>query len=382
MSLRGTTKRLAIAYDAKRVFFNFTGLGNYSRTLLEDLRMYQPQLDLHLFTPEARLSERVNSFLKESDFHIHEPKVGGGSFWRTFLQAREVERKGLKIYHGLSQELPLGLRKRGIRQIVTVHDVIFRKFPKLYAPIDRNIYNRKLRYACKEADQIIAISQATKEDIVEIYGIPPEKVSVIYQSCDPRFLIQQSPEELESCLNRYQIDRPFILSVGSIIKRKRLKTVIEGMGELSQEMRPLLIVIGKGGTYVKEVQEKIRELGLEKDVRFFKDIPFDDLPALYQLALFSVYPSIYEGFGIPVLESIQSGTPALISNLSSLPEAGGKGAHYLEEVNKEEMARGMDKLLTDDQYRNGLALSGLEHAKKFENRHVSQLLADFYASNG
>lgn len=381
MDFQDTGQGLSIAFDAKRAFYNFTGLGNYSRTLLKHLHTYHPDLDLHLFTPSAREDFRTEEFLAEPGYQIHEASYRPGSLWRTLGIGKELIQKGISMYHGLSQELPFKPKSALYKQVVSIHDLIFLHYPNQYRFFDRHIYRKKMEYACKVADVVVVISEATKKDLVEIFGVNPAKVKVIYQSCDDQFLHQKSPEEKIATLTKYKLPAEFILSVGSIIRRKNLLQVIEGMALLDRENRPFLVVVGKGSMgnpYYRTFRERLRELKLEDDVRILEDMDFEDLPTLYQMARFSIYASTYEGFGLPILESLVSGTPVLTSKSSSLPEVAGKGGHYLEENHPVEMAKGIEELLTNEEYWQTLKGEGILQSKKFEGKKITAEWVNLY----
>ncbi|MCI4669393.1 MAG: glycosyltransferase family 4 protein [Bacteroidia bacterium] len=376
-----TGEGLSIAFDAKRVFYNFTGLGNFSRTLLQHLHQYFPEANFHLFTPEAKKNARSIPFLAEPGFQIHEANFSPRSVWRSLGIGRELHKKGIPIYHGLSQELPYRYSSSSYKQIVSVHDLIFYHHPNQYKFIDRHIYRRKLQYACKVADQVIAISEATRKDLLDIYELDPKKVKVIPQTCADIFWKRKSQKKNLAILTKYKLPPDFILSVGSIIKRKNLIQVIEGMALLPDSVRPLLLVVGKGSMgdqYYRSFRERARELKMEKFIRELPEIHFEDLPALYQMARFSVYASNYEGFGLPILESIVSGTPVLTARKSSLPEVAGRAGHYLKEDHPVVMAEGLEKMLTDNSYLDELRGEGILQARKFESAKIAAQWVDLY----
>ena len=181
---------LRIGYDAKRLFNNFTGLGNYSRTLLANLAEYYPDNAYFLYSPKIAKNDETHFFLNSALFNVQLPKRGPGAYWRSVGIKRDLLKHKIQLFHGLSHEIPLGLEKANIRSIVTIHDLIFERFPEHYPFIDRKIYSLKFRYACRHADHIVAISENTKQDIIEFYDIPPEKISVIYQSCHERYMVE------------------------------------------------------------------------------------------------------------------------------------------------------------------------------------------------
>lgn len=319
-----------IAFDAKRLFHNSTGLGNYSRTLVQHLAQTCPDdYEIHLYTPRPA-SDRSPSF-DQSGMHLHTAGRQPSAWWRTVGIVRDLQQHGIQLYHGLSHELPYGIHRTPIKTVLTVHDLIFRLHPEQYKPLDRWIYERKLRYACRAADAIVAISAHTKHDLVQHYGVSPDKVHVIYQTCDPAFAERQGAPLPAHAPAR------FMLYVGSIIERKNLLTLVQAIALLPDDTPPL-IVVGQSSRYGEQVKAYVAAHGLEERVQFWADVNNDLLRTLYRRAELFIYPSLYEGFGIPVIEAIYSRTPVLTTSQSALPEAGGPYSYYTDGRDPSDMA--------------------------------------------
>src|SRR5438552_3033112 len=176
-----------IGFDAKRAFHNRTGLGYYSRTLIELLSSRFPEHQYYLFNPKPSAfyqppKENCHEIRPSNPFHKLFP-----SAWRSSWVKKDLAKYKIELYHGLSHEIPVGIQRTKTRSVVTIHDLIHERYPKQYNPIDVSIYHKKFLYSCTHADKVIAISQQTKNDIIEFYKIPEEKVVVSYQSCDPAF---------------------------------------------------------------------------------------------------------------------------------------------------------------------------------------------------
>lgn len=195
-------RSLRIAFDAKRITHNATGLGNYGRTMVAMLARFAPQNRYDLYTPDPgrdELRRRLDGIPQLTFRYPRKPLHGPfKALWRSFGLSRELA-PDTALFHGLSGELPSGLRKRGVRSVVTIHDLIFLRFPAYYKPVDRWIYTLKFRSACRRADRIIAISEATKRDVMHFFGIPEQKIDVIYQGCDERFKHPVDAALLETC---------------------------------------------------------------------------------------------------------------------------------------------------------------------------------------
>ncbi|HAN76893.1 MAG TPA: glycosyl transferase family 1, partial [Bacteroidales bacterium] len=186
---------MKIAFDAKRAFLNGSGLGNYSRSTLDLLKKLQPEIEMVLCTPKAN-SKFSFEALKTSTTISPKSFIWKKfhAFWRSFRLKNALANSGVQIFHGLSAELPSGLQQKKIKTIVTVHDLIYVRFPQWYGFFDRHLYNLKYRKAAQTADLVIAISEQTKNDLVDFYKISPEKIRVVYQGCNPIFLQEISDE--------------------------------------------------------------------------------------------------------------------------------------------------------------------------------------------
>lgn len=370
---------LRLGYDAKRLFQNFTGLGNYSRTLIRNLVRFYPEHSYHLFAPNIISNTETQFFLQHKSLHVHTPRTRFKNYWRTFSIKKDVQQAKIQLYHGLSHELPVGLHKTGIRTVVTIHDLIFKHYPNQFPFIDRQLYDAKFSYSCKHADAVVAISESTKQDIIHFYNIPPEKIHVIYQTCHDRFKTPLPEHTLDAVLQQYELPEEFMLYVGSIIPRKNLLGIVEAINLLPKSLRLPLVVIGKGGAYKKKVERYIQKNKLENWV-LFPEVRYEDLPALYQQAQLFLYPSYYEGFGIPIIEALFCQTPVLTARTSSLPEVGGPGAHYVHPDHPEEIATGIEAILTDTAYREKLVDEGYDYVQQFGNEPTTDAMMRLYKS--
>lgn len=366
-----------IGFDAKRLFNNFTGLGNYSRTLVYNLANYFPDNDYYLFTPKVTRNTETQYFLSSPLFTVRQPLKGWPIWWRTSGIKKDLKRQHIQLYHGLSHEIPLGIQHTGIRSVVTIHDLLFKRFEKQYRAADRFVYDLKFGYACRNADQVIAISEATKADIIRYYGIPQEKIEVIYQSCNERFIQEKSNRTIENMLVRYQLPRDYLLYVGAIVERKNLLGIIRALEMLPAAIDLPLVVVGSGGHYEAVVRDYVNSRKLAGRVLFIQP-DFADLPPLYQQADVFIYPSFGEGFGIPILEALFSETPVITSNLSSLPEAAGPYSCLVDPTRPEAIAAGIEKILNDSEYRTTMIREGFQYAQQFKGEPLTRQLINVY----
>jgi glycosyltransferase involved in cell wall biosynthesis len=303
---------------------------------------------------------------------------------------KDLQKLKVDLYHGLSHEIPFGIQNTNIRSVVTIHDLIHERYPGQYNPVDVKVYNKKFRYACQHADKIIAISEQTKNDIVEFYKTPAEKIRVTYQSCNPLFGELLSDAQKKIVCLKYDLPPKFFLYVGSIIERKNLLNICKAVFILRNESAAPLVVIGDGGKYKQQVKDFVKQNDLEKKIIFLSERPSaisskrfqngEDLPAIYQSAKALIYPSFLEGFGIPVLEALSSGLPAITSNVSSLPEVGGDAVYYVNPQSAEEIAAGMKKICNDQQFADGLKEKGLVQARKFSQQNCAEAVMNVYKS--
>jgi glycosyltransferase involved in cell wall biosynthesis len=378
-----------IGLDAKRAFQNSTGLGNYSRTLIASVAGYFPANDYYLFAPKITVGFDVSPY---NNIKLITPQKFPfkmlRSAWRSFAMVKNIEEHKIDIFHGLSHELPAGIQKTGARSVVTMHDLIFERFPDQYKKTDRWIYRKKFKHACKYADAIIAISQQTKNDLIELYKIPEQKITVCYQSCDPIFSRQVTSEEKEKVRSLYRLPERFFLSVGSIIERKNLLTICKAMNTLKSSLAVPLVVIGNGGKYKVEVKKYIEANGLEDLIIFLSENEeaksnegfrsSAHFPAIYQCAEALIYPSVAEGFGIPVLEAMCSRLPVMTSDTSCLPEAGGDAAAYISPFDDKALAATMNAIANDKVLAASMAEKGWAHAQNFTTEKTATAVMEVY----
>lgn len=371
---------MRIGFDAKRLYNNFTGLGNYSRTLLSNLMKYHPGEEYFLYTTKLSSDDAVQKFTQSNSVTTRFPGIGSGTFWRSYSVINQIKKDRIDLFHGLSGEIPFSISRGNLRSIVTVHDLIFLVYPGTYKPADRFLYDLKFRFACKKAGGIIAISNSTRDDIIKYYDADPSKIRVIYQSCDPVFFSPADMQIVKTVTEKYNLPANFLLYVGSVIPRKNLKNVINALSIVPHDLRLPLVVVGDGGSYKREMQRLISEKKLEDIVIWIADLHDSrQLKALYNSASLFLYPSFYEGFGIPVAEALLSGVPVLTSDRSSLPEAGGASSFQADPADAGNIAHGIERILTDSELRNKMIKEGLNYATgKFSPEETSEEVFRFY----
>ena len=379
-----------IGFDAKRAFHNGTGLGHYSRTLLRSLSGYYPEHQYYLFNPSPSSLFQNRAVNMKEILPVHFFHRLFQSAWRSHGVINDLKQLQIDLYHGLSHEIPFGIQHTGIKSVVTIHDLIHERYPEQYNRVDLKIYTKKYRNACLNANKVIAISEQTRKDIIEFYRTPEEKIVVCYQSCNPAFGEQVSEEEKQQVREKYDLPAQFFLYVGSIIERKNLLNICKAVFLLRNELAIPLVVIGDGKKYKEQVKDYVRQNGMEQRIIFLSENPAAkssvsfqtavDFPAIYQLAIAMIYPSFFEGFGIPVLEALWSKLPVITSNTSCLPEAGGKGAYYVDPKNAAEIAAGMKGIYFNNELAVSMIEKGWQHAQSFSPQKCAASVMNVYKS--
>ena len=369
-----------IALDGKRALYNFTGLGNYSRYAIASLSTAMP-LDTFRVYVHKRLPSQVPFEVPHNVSIVTPDTLYGrrlGSLWRHWGGlSGALRRDDVQLYHGLSNELPFDISRAGIPSVVTIHDLIFRRIPENYKPVDRRLYDWKFSHAAHAATRVIAISKRTRDDIIELYGVPAEKIDVVYQGCNPLFTLPVTDEERRRVKELYTLPSTYIAMVGTVEQRKNQLLVVEALRALPAEVG--LVIVGRGrNNYGRQLEETITRHGLEVRVKWLTRVPTSELQAIYSLSTLAAYPSRYEGFGLPVIEAINCGTPVVAATGSCLEEAGGPGALYVSPDSSEEFAEAASRLLTDSALRKRMVADGREYVERFSPSSFARNTIDTY----
>jgi glycosyltransferase involved in cell wall biosynthesis len=368
---------MKIGYEAKRLFQNTSGLGNYSRNTINLLAKYYPENSYVLFAPIITdLYTLPNSVKAISPTSWFSKKAR--SYWRLLKVSKLLKSNDIDVFHGLSHVLPFGINKLGIPSVLTVHDLIFLRCPNYYNKVDQILYRSLTLSSCNHATKIIAISHQTKNDLIDLLGIDPEKIEVIYQSCNNLFYQKTDDIQKKAVRKKFNLPDQFILSVGTIEPRKNQLAILKGV--VNEKLDIPVVILGKPTEYKKLLDEYILESGIRKQLIFLHGTNTDELQTIYQMAEIMVYPSFFEGFGLPVLEAQASGCPVITSNISSLPEAGGEGAQYINPNDSEQIGVEIRKLLTNSELKTKLILKGKANALLFKDQLVADNLMRLYQS--
>lgn len=359
---------LMIGFDGKRAVANNTGLGNYSRYVIDTLSIGFPRNTYRLYSPVLMSNPRLEPLLSRANVELVGPNNGISrhfkSLWRTFGLARRVTDDCVSLFHGLSNELPMGIGRTALPSVVTIHDLIYRRVAEDYNRIDRNLYDIKYSCSARTATRVIAISQRTRDDLIEDYQIDPAKIDVIYQGVDPRFGMAVGFEDKQRVRATYNLPERYFIMVGSVRRRKNQLLAIRALERLPKGLK-CVIVGSRNGEYAAGVVDYITHNGLSERVMWLTDVPLADLPPLYAMADFSSYTSRYEGFGLPVVESLSVATPVIAATGSCLEEAGGPGAIYIDPDDVDSFVEAARKMIDDHIFHDKCASRGQQYIKRF-----------------
>ena len=355
---------MTIYVDVSAAINSRAGLGRYTRSLTDALihELDAPPTLFYNRTSQAQLPDDWKAIPRRSVGLGYKPwrmmawlgQVTGRSFKRLTPDAR--------VFHATEHLLmPLG----DVPTVLTVHDLIFKLFPKHHKRLNYWFLNAAMPLFVKRADAIIAISQATKNDLIRHYGTPDNKITVVHEAAAPHFHIPPN-SEVARVRAKYDLPERFLLSVGTIEPRKNLVRLVESLDQLrTYDRRLKLVVVGAKGWLVEEFFNRIKELDLEDAVILPGYVPDADLPAVFRAATLYVMASIYEGAGLPILEAMACGCPVVSSRESSLPELGADVPHYFNPYDVDHMTNVIGEVLADDQLRAQMALAGPGRAARF-----------------
>ncbi|MCS6860146.1 MAG: glycosyltransferase family 4 protein [Abditibacteriales bacterium] len=365
---------MRIGIDARTTLSPKTGDRTYTLNLVRALAQIDAENEYFLLLdrapPPGLLPEALN-------FHPLVIPTFWGRWW-TMVQVPLVARRArMDVLHVQYIAPPWG----GTRVVTAIHDVSFAVLPETFPLKDRLLLNFFIPLSASSAAKVITLSASSKRDLIERYGIAPEKIVITPCGVDETMRRVEDPQVVAAVLRRYGITPPFILSVGLLQPRKNLPRVVDAFARLHERRPDLpqrLVVAGRVGWGVESLRERVRARRLEDAVHFVGYVADEDLPALYSAADLFVYPSLYEGFGLPPLEAMACGTPVVTSNVSSIPEVVGDAALTVNPLDVEAIAGAMEQILTDTALRQMLTARGLERARGFTWEKTARLTLDVY----
>lgn len=373
---------MRIAFDGRQAAGNRAGLGSYSRFVIRCMAQRYPDCRFDIYVEDGQNLSLLASLKGLPNVEICTPK---GIFfrhfpflWTLFCIPCELRRRNTDIYHGLANYIPRSVRRmKDVKKVVTIHDLIFISFPSTYNWLERHFNNIRCRRSCRIADKIISVSKCTAVDIVKYYFTPKEKIEVVYQGCDPAFR-QGVSEGFKSIVrHRFSLPEHFILNVGTIEERKNAEVIVKAL-EYVPDMH--LVIVGRKTRYIEKVIDTAKRCGVCSRVHILSGVGYRELPAIYRQADVFVFPSKYEGFGIPILEALCSGVPVVGATGSCLEEAGGDAAVYVDPDDTAALAGSINKILSDEALKESMIEKGYAHAERFSDDILAEKTMDVYGT--
>jgi glycosyltransferase involved in cell wall biosynthesis len=372
---------ITIGIDYTAAVHQSAGIGRYTREMVKALAELDPEMlqsQYRLFVADA--SKNSVPALPGPNFTWHPSRLTERWLARLWYRLRlplwvESWTGPLDLFHEPDFVLPPS--KPGTRTLITIHDLSFVRQPDSIMPGMEAHLNKWVPHSVRRADHVIAVSEATRQDLIELYQTPPEKITTLYHGVTTAFKPIKEPTKLAAVRQKYKLDdRPFILSVSTIQARKNYKRLIQAFAQIDSSYS--LVIGGSKGWYYQDIFAEVVRLDLEKRVHFPGFVADADLPALYSAASLFVYPSLYEGFGLPVLEAMACGTPVVVSNQSSLPEVVGEAGLLVDPYDVEALTAAMSEVLAETEVRQQLSEAGQAQAKKFTWKKTATQLLKLY----
>ena len=351
--------------------YRSAGINGYIQNLLGHLPEVDPHIDYTVFLGERRYPGGAGLDLRFSRLPTQRPPAR--IFWEQVIQPWSVQEAGLDLIHGTAF---VGPQVSACPFVITVHDLSFLLYPRSFPALNRVYLRVFTRLSVRRARRIIAVSESTKRDLIRYYGVSPAKVDVVYHGVDPDFRPMPAAEVAGF---RRQRDLPgrFILFVGTLEPRKNVARLIEAYARLPESRPPLMLLGGKGWLY-DEIFARVEMLNLQGEVSFVGYVPTEELPLWYNAATLFVYPSLYEGFGLPPLEAMACGTPVVTSAASSLPEVVGQAGLLADPTSSEALAAAMEQVLAHPDLQEEMGAAGLVQAKCFSWQRTAACTVDSY----
>jgi len=350
---------MKIGIDVQSTLGRKTGIGVYTHNLLQALRRVAPQ----------------HEYVELSWGRTRELRTHQRLWWQQVELPRRARSAAVEVLHVTGFDAPWW---RPCPTLLTVHDLIGLLFPGNFPLVSRFYWSYWLPRTVRWADQIIADSEHTKRDLIRLLNIPPERIKVVYPGVDKVFQPIEEQAALEALRHKYSLPPDIILYVGTLEPRKGLDILIIAYSVLVADIPHHLVIAGKKGWYTESLFCQVEALGLRERVHFIGYVADEDLPGLYNLANLFVYPSRYEGFGLPPLEAMACGVPVVCSNAASLPEVIGDAALLVPPDNVEALVVAIHKVLNDKNLRAEMRTKGLEQAKKFTWEETARRTVEIY----
>jgi len=371
---------MRIAFDGTTLTPGRTGVGYYSEHLLQHLAREVEQTGDEIIVVSNKPIDTLRplpNHVRVHEGHRFPVRIG----WMQMCAARALDAVRPDVAHFTNGMIPIG---SPVSTIVTIHDMSLRLYPQCH-PVRRLLLNRPLmHFAIRDAASIVTVSDSARRDLLRLHGVPADRVSVVHEAASPAFQPIEDPAELERVRVRYNLPPRFILYVGTIEPRKNLVRLIEAFADArARGVAHHLVCVGPYGWASRDLSSRIDRLGLNDLVHFTGYARFEDLPAIYNLGDFFVFPSLYEGFGLPVVEAMASGIAVITSSTSSLGEIAADAAETIEPTSTDAIAAAIVRLATDEERRRDLAERGRRRAQMFSwAQTAKEMLAVYHRTAG
>jgi glycosyltransferase involved in cell wall biosynthesis len=371
---------MRIAFDGTTLTPGRTGVGYYTEHLLQHLAREVESTgdEIVVLSNQAIDTERpLPPHVRIHDGHRFPVRIG----WMQMRAARALEALQPDVAHFTNGMIPIGA---SVSTIVTIHDMSLRLYPQCH-PLRRLLLNRPLTHvAIKQAASIVTVSESARRDLLRLHAVPTDRVSVVHEAASPAFHPITERAELDRVRVRYTLPPRFLLYVGTIEPRKNLSRLIDAFAKAKARGIPHhLVCVGPYGWSSRDLASRIERLGLHNSVHFTGYVKFEDLPAIYNLSEFFVFPSLYEGFGLPVVEAMACAVPVITSNTSSLGEIAADAAITVQPTNTEALSEAIVALAADDELRRAVGRRGLVRSRMFSwTQTAKEMLAVYHRAAG
>ncbi len=371
---------MRIAFDGTTLTPGRTGVGYYTEHLLQHLaREVESTGDELIVVSNQPIDTQapLPRHVRVHEGHRFPIRIG----WMQMRAARALDFLRPDIAHFTNGMMPWG---SPVQTVVTIHDMSLRLYPQCH-PIRRLVLNRPLMHlAVRRATALVTVSNSTRRDLLRLHGVPPDRVSVVHEAASPAFRPMRDRGAIAALRTRYRLPDRFLLYVGTIEPRKNLDRLMEAFAQARAAGIPHhLVCVGPYGWSSRDLSSHIERLGISSCVHFTGYVPFADLPGLYNLGEFFVFPSLYEGFGLPVVEAMACGTPVITANTSSLLEIAADAAETIDPSSVDALAQAIRRLAEDKAWRTELTQRGLARAKTFSwTRTAREMLSVYQRAAG
>lgn len=344
-------------YDRKTGLPRRVGSAEYCYELLLNLNKIDKKNNYLIYLPQAPTAD-----LPKETSRWHYKIVKPRKLWTLIGLSLEflLRRSSPDVFFSPTHYLPIFSPKQSA---ISIMDMSYVRFPQLFRKTDLHQLKKWTRYSVKKAKVIFTISRSSKDDIIKEYGIPESKIIVTYPGAKEGLRMNDKGLSMDAFKKKYDLKKDYVLFVGTLQPRKNIERLIEAFSMLKDDIE--LVIIGKKGWMYEEIMNAPKKFNIQEKVKFLDSVTDEDLPIFYKNAVCFVLPSLYEGFGLPVLEAMKHGCPVITSNVSSLPEAGGDAALYVNPLDIDDIAKKLESIIANSELREKLIGKGYEQVKKF-----------------